>query len=88
MSAISSLSCCHVIQRLIFLLIIQIIALALSLALPLLVAYYFDSFGLSLTYFSSPYLLIGLYVCPSLIGLTLPITFYYQSLQQVSYNLN
>ncbi|XP_034480031.1 endoplasmic reticulum metallopeptidase 1-like isoform X2 [Drosophila innubila] len=82
MSAISCLSCCHVVQRLIFLLIIQIIALSLSLTLPLLVAYFFDSFGLSLTYFSSPYLLIGLYICPSLIGLTLPITIYYQSLQQ------
>ncbi|KAL7735866.1 hypothetical protein ACLKA6_017862 [Drosophila palustris] len=83
MSAISSLSCCHVVQRLIILLIIQIIALSLSLALPLLVAYYFDSFGLSLTYFSSPSLLIGLYICPSLIGLTLPITIYYQLQQKI-----
>jgi len=64
--------------------IVQIIALTLSLTLPLLVAYYFDSYGLSLTYFSSPILLIGLYVCPSLIGLSLPITIYYQLQKRVS----
>ncbi|XP_034476025.1 endoplasmic reticulum metallopeptidase 1-like [Drosophila innubila] len=82
MSAVSSLSSCHVVQRLIILMVIQILGFVLGLALPILVAYFFDSFGLSLTYFSSPYLLIGLYVCPSLIGLTLPITIYYQSQQK------
>jgi len=84
MSAVSSLSSCHVVQRLIILIVIQILGFVLELALPVLVAYVFDSFGLSLTYFSSRYLLIGLYVCPSLIGLTLPITIYYQSQQKVS----
>ncbi|XP_032585617.2 endoplasmic reticulum metallopeptidase 1 [Drosophila mojavensis] len=78
MSSISSLSLTQVLQRVLIQLILQIIALALGLALPLLIAYVFDSFGLSLTYFSSLSLLIGLYVCPALIGLSLPITIYYQ----------
>ncbi|XP_034102180.1 endoplasmic reticulum metallopeptidase 1-like [Drosophila albomicans] len=76
-SAVSSLSSSYVVLRLISLLLIQLIAFVLALGLPIVVAYLFDSFELSLTYFSSPYLLIGLYVCPSLLGLSLPITLYY-----------
>ncbi|XP_023159980.2 endoplasmic reticulum metallopeptidase 1-like [Drosophila hydei] len=79
MSAVSRLPFSQVSQRFIILLVLQIIAFVLALALPLLVAYILDSFGLSLTYFSSPSLLIGLYVCPALIGLCLPITIYCQS---------
>ncbi|EDW60407.1 endoplasmic reticulum metallopeptidase 1 [Drosophila virilis] len=78
MSAVSSLSLVHVLKRISILLALQILALVLGLALPLLVACIFDSFGSSLTYFSSLSLLIGLYVCPSLIGMSLPITIYYQ----------
>lgn len=84
MSSISSLSLTQVLQRVLIQLILQIIALALGLAVPLLIAYVFDSFGLSLTYFSSLSLLIGLYVCPALIGLSLPITIYYQWKKDVS----
>lgn len=84
MSAVARLSSCGVWQRLIMLVTLQIIAFVLALGMPLLVAYVFDSFGLSLTYFSSPALLIGLYICPALIGLGLPITIYYQSQQNVS----
>lgn len=65
--------------------VLQIIAFALGLGLPILVAYYFDSLGLSLTYYSNYSLLIGLYVCPSLIGLSLPIMLYYLMNQNVSY---
>ncbi|KAH8418640.1 hypothetical protein KR222_008079, partial [Zaprionus bogoriensis] len=78
MSAVSAISHCHVVLRLITLVVFQIIALGLSLGLPLLVAYYFDSIGLSIAYFSSLKLIIGLYVCPSLLGLTLPILIYFQ----------
>ncbi|EDW60406.2 endoplasmic reticulum metallopeptidase 1 [Drosophila virilis] len=81
MSAVSRLCSCGVWQRLIILVILQIIAFVLALGLPMLIAYVFDSFGLSLTYFSTPALLIGLYICPALIGLGLPITIYYQSQQ-------
>ncbi|KAH8418649.1 hypothetical protein KR222_008441, partial [Zaprionus bogoriensis] len=78
MSAISGLSTCSVAQGLVMLLTLQIVALVLSLGLPILVAYYFDSFGLSLTYYTHYSLLIGLYVCPCLIGLSVPIMIYYQ----------
>ncbi|KAH8297049.1 hypothetical protein KR044_003986, partial [Drosophila immigrans] len=88
MSALSALSTCHVFQRLIILVIIQIIGLVLAMALPLQVAHYFDSFGMSLTYFSRPYLLIGLYICPSLIGLSLPITIYYILQQRIKLPFN
>ncbi|KAH8418650.1 hypothetical protein KR222_008447, partial [Zaprionus bogoriensis] len=82
MSAISSYSICHVMLRLIILVIVETIALFLGIALPLLIAYYFDSLGLSLTYFNSPWLMLGLYVCPSLFGLSLPIIIYLQCQQQ------
>lgn len=85
MSAVSSLSVCPIVQRLIVLMVLQIIAFALGLGLPILVAYYFDSLGLSLTYYSNYSLLIGLYVCPSLIGLSLPIMLYYLMNQSVSF---
>lgn len=86
MSVISSVSFCSVTLRLISLLIIQTIALGLSLAFPLLMAYYLDSIGSSMAYFSSTWLIIGLFICPSLIGLILPILIYYQCQQQVRYS--
>lgn len=85
MSAVSSLEVGPIVQRLIILMVLQIIAFALGLGLPILVAYYFDSLGLSLTYYSNYSLLIGLYICPSLIGLSLPIMLYYLMNQNVSY---
>lgn len=84
-SVISSISFCSITLRLISLVIVQIIALSLSLALPLLMAYYLDSIGSSMTYFSSTWLIIGLFVCPALIGLLLPILIYFQCQQQVIY---
>ncbi|XP_070069647.1 endoplasmic reticulum metallopeptidase 1-like isoform X2 [Drosophila takahashii] len=53
-------------------LIVQIIAVVLGLGLPIWIANYFDSQGLSLTYFSTKELMFGLYVCPTLFGLLLP----------------
>ncbi|XP_060660225.1 endoplasmic reticulum metallopeptidase 1-like [Drosophila nasuta] len=84
MSAFSNLSCCQVLQRLIILSVVQIIALVFAMGIPLTIAYVIDNFGLSLSYFSATYLIIGLYICPSLFGLSLPTMIYYQ-LQQNSY---
>nr|XP_016927739.1 endoplasmic reticulum metallopeptidase 1-like [Drosophila suzukii] len=56
----------------VLILIVQILALTLALGLPIWIANYFDSKGLSLTYFSSKELMFGLYVCPCLFGLLLP----------------
>ncbi|KAH8299599.1 hypothetical protein KR044_003432, partial [Drosophila immigrans] len=77
MSDVSQVSICHVLSWFILVFVIQIIAFALGIALPIVVAYVMDSFGLSLAYYSTPLLIVGLYVCPSLIGLSLPTTIYY-----------
>ncbi|KAH8300004.1 hypothetical protein KR044_008474 [Drosophila immigrans] len=77
MSDVSQVSICHVLSWFILVFVIQIIAFALGIGLPIVVAYVMDSFGLSLTYYSTPLLIVGLYVCPSLIGLSLPTTIYY-----------
>ncbi|XP_064544305.1 endoplasmic reticulum metallopeptidase 1-like [Drosophila montana] len=74
---VSHVSISHVVRWFILVLIIQVISFLLGLALPIVVSYVFENLGLSLTYYSSPLLVIGLYVCPSLIGLSLPTTIYY-----------
>ncbi|KAH8297077.1 hypothetical protein KR044_004534, partial [Drosophila immigrans] len=84
MASVSQVSICHVIRWFILVFIIQIISFVLGLALPIVVSYTMDSFGLSLTYYSTPLLVVGLYVCPSLIGLSLPITIYYSLQRNVS----
>ncbi|KAH8401776.1 hypothetical protein KR009_007798, partial [Drosophila setifemur] len=61
-------------------LVLQVIALVLAVGLPIAMAYGLDKYGFSLSYFSTPSLLIGLYSCPSLIGLALP-SFIYLKLQ-------
>ncbi|EDW09410.2 endoplasmic reticulum metallopeptidase 1 [Drosophila mojavensis] len=77
MSAVSNASLCNVASWFILVIIVQIISFVLGLLLPIVVAYGMDALGLSLTYYSTPLLVVGLYVCPSLIGLSLPITLYY-----------
>ncbi|XP_044251815.2 endoplasmic reticulum metallopeptidase 1-like [Drosophila takahashii] len=57
-------------------LIVQLVAFVMGLALPLIVAYMFDKYGLTMTYFSTPAISLGLYVCPSLVGLALPSFIY------------
>ncbi|XP_034475996.1 endoplasmic reticulum metallopeptidase 1-like [Drosophila innubila] len=81
MAAVSHASICYVIRVFIIVHVMQIISFVLAFAFPIVVAYAMDSFGLSLTYYSNLLLVVGLYVCPSLIGLRLPITIYY-SLQR------
>ncbi|XP_034475999.1 endoplasmic reticulum metallopeptidase 1-like [Drosophila innubila] len=77
MAAVSNVSTCHVMRWFILVFVIQIISFVLGLALPAVVAYGMDSIGLSLTYYSVPLLVIGLYVCPSLLGLSIPLAIYY-----------
>ncbi|KAH8389208.1 hypothetical protein KR200_000755 [Drosophila serrata] len=75
-ASISNVSLGNVLCWFILILIVQIIAFVLGLGLPVVVAYLFDMYGLSLTYFSTPALMIGLYICPSLLGLSLPSYIY------------
>ncbi|XP_017077370.1 endoplasmic reticulum metallopeptidase 1 [Drosophila eugracilis] len=72
----SSVSSEKVLGSFVLVLVVQVIAFVLSLALPLLVAYGLDKYGLSLSYYATPSLLIGLYVCPCLLGLALPSFIY------------
>ncbi|KAH8290310.1 hypothetical protein KR054_001806, partial [Drosophila jambulina] len=55
---------------------VQVVSFVLGLGLPIGVAYMFDKYGLTMTYFSTPALSLGLYVCPSLLGLALPSYIY------------
>ncbi|KRJ99888.1 uncharacterized protein Dyak_GE12045, isoform B [Drosophila yakuba] len=80
-ASISDVSLGYVLCWFILILVLQIIAFVLGIGLPIVVAYVFDKYGLSLTYFSTPALLIGLYICPSLLGLSLP-SYIYLKLQK------
>lgn len=82
--AVSQLSISHVARCFALVQIIQLVSFILGLVLPIVVAYVMDSYNLSLTYYSTPQLVIGLYVVPSLIGMTLPITIYYNLHRNVS----
>ncbi|KRG04649.1 uncharacterized protein Dmoj_GI19046 [Drosophila mojavensis] len=77
MTAVSNVSFSQVACWLTLVLVVQVICFVLGVVLPLIVAQLFDNWGLSLTYYSTPLLVIGLYVCPSLIGLSLPLTIYF-----------
>ncbi|XP_016981331.1 endoplasmic reticulum metallopeptidase 1 [Drosophila rhopaloa] len=48
----------------------------LAVGFPLLMAVFYDAGNRTLTYFSNSWLVIGLYICPSVIGLVLPMTLY------------
>ncbi|XP_017126541.2 endoplasmic reticulum metallopeptidase 1-like isoform X1 [Drosophila elegans] len=80
-ASISCVSTGYVLCWFILILVFQVIAFVLGLVLPIAIAYAFDKFGLSLTYFSTPALMIGLYICPSLLGLVLP-SYIYLKLQR------
>ncbi|XP_017960616.1 endoplasmic reticulum metallopeptidase 1-like [Drosophila navojoa] len=77
MTAVSNVSISQIACWLTLVLVVQVICFVLGLALPLIVAHLFDNWGYSLAYYSTPLLVIGLYVCPSLIGLSLPLTIYF-----------
>ncbi|XP_022229014.2 endoplasmic reticulum metallopeptidase 1-like [Drosophila obscura] len=76
-AAVSNVSAADVQGWGVLLLVVQVVAFVLGLALPIVVAYLLDKYGLSLSYFSSPILVVGLFVCPSLLGLSLPSTIYF-----------
>nr|XP_017000980.2 endoplasmic reticulum metallopeptidase 1-like [Drosophila takahashii] len=78
---VSSVTSAQVLSWFVLILVLQVVAFVLGLALPVVVAYMFDKYGLSMTYFSTPALSLGLYVCPSLVGLALP-SFVYLKLQK------
>ncbi|KQS62845.1 uncharacterized protein Dere_GG27129 [Drosophila erecta] len=56
---------------------LHLVGLLLCICLPLLMAVLFDAGDRSLTYFTSNWLVFGLYMCPAVIGLILPLTLYF-----------
>ncbi|KAH8275872.1 hypothetical protein KR026_003393, partial [Drosophila bipectinata] len=56
---------------------LHVVGFLLCICLPLLMAVLFDAGNRSLTYFTSNWLVLGLYVCPAVIGLVLPVTLYF-----------
>lgn len=65
-------------------LVLHVIGVLLAILLPLLVAVMFDAGDRSLTYFTNNWLVLGLYICPAVIGLVLPLTLYYTLMPNVS----
>ncbi|XP_017039094.1 endoplasmic reticulum metallopeptidase 1-like [Drosophila ficusphila] len=56
---------------------LNVLGAVLCLCLPLLMAVLFDAGDRTLTYFTSNWLVFGLYIFPAFIGLVLPLTLYY-----------
>ncbi|EDW01017.1 GH20688 [Drosophila grimshawi] len=77
MAHVSELSLCQVLIWFAIILGLHIVGVALCLGLPLLMAVLFDAGNHSLTYFTSNWLMLGLFVCPAIIGLSLPTTLYF-----------
>ncbi|KAH8290309.1 hypothetical protein KR054_001805, partial [Drosophila jambulina] len=75
-AAKSNVSSGQVLGWFILVLVLQLVAFVLGLALPVAVAFGMDNYGLSLSYYATPSLMVGLFVCPSLLGLILPSYIY------------
>ncbi|EDV36213.1 uncharacterized protein Dana_GF12846 [Drosophila ananassae] len=56
---------------------LHLVGCLLCIALPLLMAVLYDVTDRTLTYYSNNWLVIGLYICPAIIGLVLPSTLYH-----------
>ncbi|KAH8401775.1 hypothetical protein KR009_007797, partial [Drosophila setifemur] len=80
-AAVSKVTSEQVLNWFVLILVVQLVAFVLGLGLPIVVGYMFDKYGLTLSYFSTPAISLGLYVCPSLVGLALP-SYIYLKLQK------
>ncbi|KAH8271621.1 hypothetical protein KR018_011294 [Drosophila ironensis] len=56
--------------------LLALAGVVLALVFPVLICVFYDAGNRTLTYFSNSWLVIGLYICPSVIGLVLPMTLY------------
>jgi len=56
--------------------LLAILGFLLALGFPLLMSVFYDAGDRTMTYFSNSWLVIGLFICPSVIGLVLPATLY------------
>ncbi|KAH8416137.1 hypothetical protein KR222_008967, partial [Zaprionus bogoriensis] len=77
MSRTTSLSLSHVAAAFGLVFLLEIAAFLLALGLPLLMSVLYDAGDRTLTYFTNSWLVIGLFICPSFIGLVLPYTLFF-----------
>jgi len=84
MARVSEQSVCNIYIWFGILLALHVLGMILCLGLPLLMAIVFDAGDRSLTYFTNTWLMIGLFICPAIIGLSLPTTVYYIFRKNVS----
>lgn len=84
MSRTTVLSVGDVAQAFGILFLLEVVAFLLALGLPILMAVIYDAGNRTLTYLTSSWLVIGLYICPSIIGLVLPFALYFTLFPRVS----
>jgi len=63
---------------------LHLLGCLLCITLPLLMAVLYDVSDRTLTYYSNNWLVIGLYICPAIIGMVLPSTIYHSFKTNVS----
>ncbi|CAD7014592.1 unnamed protein product [Ceratitis capitata] len=76
MAADSFVSIGYILRLFLLIFVLHLLGWILAFALPALMATIFDSADQSLTWFTSKWLVLGLYVCPTLLGLSTPTLLY------------
>ncbi|XP_011190310.2 endoplasmic reticulum metallopeptidase 1 isoform X2 [Zeugodacus cucurbitae] len=76
MAAESYVSLGYIIRLFLRIFLLHLIGWILAFVLPLVMALIFDSADRSLTWFTSKWLIFGLYICPTLLGLSTPTLLY------------
>jgi len=64
--------------------LLELAGFLLAFGFPLLMAVFYDAGDRTLTYLTNSWLVIGLFIIPTLIGLVLPFTLYYTLRPSVS----
>ncbi|XP_053965331.1 endoplasmic reticulum metallopeptidase 1-like isoform X1 [Anastrepha ludens] len=72
----SFMSIGHILRLFALIFVLHLLGWILAIVLPLLIAVIFDKFNYSMTWFTSKWLILGLYACPTLFGLCTPTLLY------------
>ncbi|XP_023168608.2 endoplasmic reticulum metallopeptidase 1-like isoform X2 [Drosophila hydei] len=56
--------------------LLELVSIFLAVGLPMLMAIFYDAGNRTMTYFTNSWLVVGLFIIPSVIGLVLPLTLY------------
>lgn len=87
-AAISYISIGNILKTYGLILVLHLLGLILAIGLPLALAAIFDSGDSSMSWFTSKWLVFGLYVCPTLFGLAVPSLLYLSYSRNVSINIS